>query len=248
MFNPHALVEDSKSTVVVLLDPSLPSDASFETIHLPDPYSNEKRLYLLHHQKEPESDSRSSANNTIICEIQAFSSDYASYLVPGETSSLVIGRQSDLWCVTPVDPLFFLLAQCCVAPVVTPTNDDPLGCNTAKSQPWQPFDQLWATNQVLSSSTNDDDYVSLETIWKQAPIQSQALQWYDSMELDPETMVYKFVPQKALDWLVKKQTAVEHVLVRQVSVKTVESGAFSSDFTLSNDLMTQSNIKKKTTV
>jgi hypothetical protein len=68
------------------------------------------------------------------------------------------------------------------------------------------------------------------------------------MELDPETMVYKFVPQKALDWLVKKQTAVEHVLVRQVSVKTVESGAFSSDFTLSNDLMTQSNIKKKTTV
>ena len=234
MFNPHALVEDNKSTCVVLLDPSLPPTATFQSVVWPDPGTGADRLYLLHQHPSYDTTSKLPTTKTTICELQSFSSDYASFLVPGDDSALVIGRNSDLMCVTPVDPLWFLLAQACPAP-----NDDA----TVKL-PWQPMDQLWASLSSTSATSQHDDnddeatttIPSLESILLQT--KDQALAWYDAMELDPDTMVYKFVPQRVLDWLVCKHAAVQTVLERQAahSKATANTGAFASSFVMPEDV------------
>ena len=239
MFNPHALVKDDKSTVVVLLDPSLPPNASFQAVQWPDPAggTGSDRLYLLQESETTASDSTRNTTATI-CEIQSFASDYASYLVPGDDSSLVIGRRSDLLCVTPVDPLYFLLAQqACPAP----NNNN----TTTIKLPWQPLDQLWAamssSRGTTETSTGEGhDAPSLESIILQPHITNQALaQWYDSMDIDADTVVYKFVPERALDWLSRKHQAVQTVLEQQAAKhKTnANTGAFDSSFAiLSSDI------------
>ncbi|GKY99604.1 hypothetical protein MPSEU_000914700 [Mayamaea pseudoterrestris] len=73
---------------------------------------------------------------------------------------------------------------------------------------------------------------SLEAIMMQR--QSQALAWYDSMEIDSETIVYKFVPSKALAWLQRKQLVVEAVLAVQ-NVKFMAKGSDRGLFACSED-------------
>jgi hypothetical protein len=243
-------IDDSTSTVVALLDPSLPSSSSTASSFVPvswkDPHSDQEhedteRLYLLLQDQDKDNNT-----TTIVCEVQALPSEYASYFITdtqqpecessssssSPSPSLLVGRSTDLWCVSPVDALFFLLATPACQPTNTTTTTPTT--STGNARPWQPLDQLFAAGSLDSST-----YAPLHATWL-----AQLDTLYTSLEIDEDTLVYKFNEQKALEWLTQKQQRVQKVLETQAAQSSVaeeknkeSKKAFSSSFTVSDDLL-----------
>jgi len=127
-----------------------------------------------------------------ICEIQAIPTDFGSFLVT--PSNTVIGKDSNLYVTTIVDPLFLVLQQSDKFP-----------------DQWQPWEQIvescmdTALKAVLPS--DKDQFMHL----------------FARMPIDDEEVYYKFSTCKALAWLQKKFVKVQQTLEQQQEESTMES-------------------------
>ena len=119
-----------------------------------------------------------------ICEIQALPTDFGSFLLT--PSNMVIGKDSNLYTTTIVDPLFLVLQQSDKFP-----------------EQWQPWDQ------IVQSSMD----AALRAILP--PDRNQCMHFFARMPIAEDEVYYKFSTSKALAWLQKKFVKVQETLEQQ---------------------------------
>ena len=198
----------------------------YQNVRLPCPHNHQlQRDYLL-------------LNKSHLMEIQSLDSDnptaatqkqqqYQSWFV-GNT----VVSDGKLYVVSRVDPLFWILS------LVKSARPCLLQGSTNKPQ-WQPLDQL------LSDSHVPEEVL---TVLDQNQIQHLAATY----DMGDDEMFYKLTMPKCLQWLTRKQEAVERVLQSQLLVKLRQEeqeqamegngeGAFTAGFSLTSSTSTSDN-------
>ena len=171
-----------------------------------DPCTRESRLYgvfgaqpLLRNSSEDKSRNR-------LCELSMLAPlgvddghSYSSFMIKSESAATVVGN-SNLYTLTDVDPLFFLLPmeldENTSSTGVTGHGSDEMTNNPLHK--WQPLDQILST---------------LDPILKSCVDPAQVLHLFAIMQLGPGEVFYKFSKGRALTWLTKKQRSVNQFLV-----------------------------------
>jgi len=226
--------------LVSLLDPAMVSAVqrgqtaslggeSFPVADLPDPSSTQQqRPYIvLPHRLNNEtttkiSNTSSGNQQKLICEIQSLSLPYYQSMVVG---SQVFGDDCQIHLCHPVDPLFWVLSS-------FPHSGAP------QDDQWQPMDQI--LTHCPPTIVDGMDRHQLQHFFEKMNLQGDEDE--DDVEEDGEDYYYKFSSELALQWLSKKQQAIQNVLHQQrqrakqkMASKQKDFGAFSSGFHLAEE-------------
>ncbi|KAL7562958.1 hypothetical protein ACA910_018598 [Epithemia clementina (nom. ined.)] len=176
-----------------------------------------------------------------LCEVQMLPAraeddevSYSSFFIQAassESAATVIGN-GKLYLLTPMDPLFFLL----------PNDDEAMGVN--ENQPSSTYDDDNKKNNKNKSSgirlqwqPLDQILSATDPILKSCLDLSQVLHLFATLKLGPDETFYRFSPQRALTWLVRKmetlQTFLEHQQQQQAKTEQALSSNDSTSFSLS---------------
>lgn len=148
-----------------------------EIVHLDDPSTGEKRQYVLVQNND---------KSQTIVETQSLEADFSSFLVGRH-----VVKDGNLYVLSPVDPLFFVLQGRCANQNKQPTS-------------WQPFDQ--ALESLCHDKTVRESVTELQL--------GHLCQILCTDQTD-NVAYYKFSETKALAWLKKKQERVYQCLLYQ---------------------------------
>ncbi|CAB9524899.1 H2 subunit B [Seminavis robusta] len=198
-------------------------EETYQPIRLKCPASGQVKDYLL---RSIIGNNNNKNKNGDLLELQCLSLQDDSS--PKQYNSWFVGNtvvsNGKLYVMTRIDPLFF-----CLPSLSQQTT------TTTQPKKWQPLDQLLedmdATVQQLLLLVD----------------KRQLLHLCDTYEMDQDEVFYKFSQPKCLEWLHKKQQAVQKVLVaqlqaqqkRQLQMEREGGGAFAKDFSLTTTSTTQ---------
>ena len=196
--------------------------------HRADPSSGEKRLYVIMEDTAAAavaSTTNTSSNNhhspkqstpCRLCEVQVLAprsqndnpETFASFLVQSASATHIVGN-GNLYTITEVDPLFFLLPSDLPGDNNTEekksSEDDKHTPQKSKHFQWQPLDQILEP---------------LDGTLRKCLSLPQIPHFFASMSLgNDDECFYKFSMDKALAWLGRKQAAVERCLLQQAEAK-----------------------------
>jgi Ydr279p protein family (RNase H2 complex component) wHTH domain len=173
---------------------------------------------------------------------------FRSFFVAGQ----FVVSDSNLYTLTPVDTLFWLLRDLELPVPITSNSVDTTAIaitpekTIVNHSQWQPLNQLLASFDTTISSCLQSNTKQLNHI-------------FATMNLGEDEIYYKFSVEKSLQWLTRKQKAVEAVLLKQQQLRHKSSsshqqnernpvenystsiGSFSKGFNLSNDHIREMN-------
>jgi hypothetical protein len=124
-------------------------------------------------------------SSQIICEMQSISTDFGSFLLT--PTNTLIGKDSNLYVTTPVDPLFFLLQH------------------SPSSEQWQPWDQIMESMSPIIRSILPSDKNQLMHLYARMAITEDEVYYKFSIKKSLDWLEQKFtVTQEILNQQQKK--------------------------------------------
>lgn len=120
---------------------------------------------------------------------------FSSFFIQSQSTSFVVGN-GNLYTITEVDPLFFLLPPNTDESTRTKNQEKRLNTN----QSWQPIDQILGTVDSTLRSCVDP---------------KQLGHLYESLKLSPDETFYRFSNERTLKWLKNKQSNLQKSLEQQ---------------------------------